>query len=119
MKFLADQDVFAITIRFLQSLGHDVLPAAQLGLAQAEDAELLRSARTKGRLLITRDRDFGGLVFVGGQNAGIVYLRILPSTLNAVHSELERVLELHGEDELCQSFVVVEPGRHRIRKLPD
>ena len=44
MNFLADQDVYANTIGLLRGLGHDVLPAAQLGLAQAEDAELLRVA---------------------------------------------------------------------------
>jgi len=30
MRFLTDQDVYAITIRFLCSLGHDVVTAAQL-----------------------------------------------------------------------------------------
>jgi hypothetical protein len=35
MNFLADQDVYAATIRFLRGLGHDDVTAAQLGLAQA------------------------------------------------------------------------------------
>lgn len=120
MKFLADQDVYAMTTGFLSGLGHDVVLAAELGLARAEDAELLRIAREQGRILVTRDRDFGALVFVQGSGPGVVYLRILPSTKNAVHSELERVLRLYNEQQLLASFVVVEPGRHRIRKLePD
>jgi predicted nuclease of predicted toxin-antitoxin system len=117
MKFLADQDVYANTIRFLSGLGHDVVRAAELDLAQAEDAELLRVAHEQGQILMTRDRDFGGLVFVQGGGPGVVYLRILPSTQNAVHAELERVLTLYSEQELQGSFVVVEPGRHRIRRL--
>ena len=117
MKLLADQDVYASTIGFLSGLGHDVVPAAQLGLAQAEDAELLRVARDEGRILVTRDRDFGALVFVQGGGPGVIYLRILPSTQNAVHAELERVLTLYGEQELQSSFIVIEPGRHRIRRL--
>ncbi len=48
MKFLADQDVYAITIGFPSGLEHDVVRAAQLGLAQAEDAELLRVAHELG-----------------------------------------------------------------------
>ena len=91
MKFLADQDVYASTIGFLSGLGHDVVPAARLGLAQAEDAELLRIAHEQGRILLTRDRDFGGLVFVQGGGPGVIYLRVLPSTQNAVHAELERI----------------------------
>jgi predicted nuclease of predicted toxin-antitoxin system len=117
MKFLADQDIYAITIAFLSGLGHDVVRAAQLGLAQAQDAELLRVAHEQGRIFVTRDRDFGALVFVQGSGPGVIYLRILPSTQNAVHVELERVLTLYSEQEIQASFLVIEPGRHRIRKL--
>ncbi len=117
MKFLADQDVYAQTIRFLSGLKHDVVPVAQLGLAQAEDIQLLAVAREQGRILVTRDRDFGGIVFTQGGGPGVLYLRILPSTQNAVHAELERVLALYNQEELQRSFVVVEPGGHRIRKL--
>src|SRR5262245_57393206 len=116
MNFLADQDVYATTIAFLRGLGHDVVPVAQLGLAQADDIELLRVAREQERILVTRDRDFGGLVFVQGHGPGVCYLRILPSTQSGVHAELERVLTLYTEQELQSSFVVIEPGRHRIRK---
>ncbi len=120
MRFLTDQDVYAITIRFLCSLGHDVVTAAQLGLAQADDLELLRVAQAQGRIFVTRDRDFGGLVFVLGSGAGVIYLRIVPSTQTAVHAELERILTLYDEQELQGSFVVIEPGRHRIRRhAPD
>lgn len=117
MKFLADQDVYAATIGFLSGLGQDVVRAAQLGLAQTKDAELLRVAQERGRILLTRDRDFGGLVFVQRGGAGVIYLRILPSTLSTVHAELERVLTLYTERQFQGSFVVIEPGRHRMRKI--
>jgi len=117
MKFLADQDIYGTTIRFLIGLGHEVVPVVQLGLAQAEDAELLRVANSQGRILISRDRDFGALVFVHGGGPGVLYLRILPSTQDAIHAELERVLTTYSEQELKSSFLVVEPGRHRIRRL--
>jgi predicted nuclease of predicted toxin-antitoxin system len=117
MKFLADQDVYAATIGVLRGLGHDVATAAQLGLAQAEDAELLRVAHQDSRIFVTRDRDFGVLVFVHGSGPGVIYLRILPSTQAAVHAELARVLSLYTEPELQASFVVVEPERHRMRTV--
>ncbi len=120
MKFLADQDVYAATVRFLQALGHDVATAAQLSLAQAEDAELLRLAHEQNRILVTRDRDYGSLVFVQGSGAGVIYLRLLPSNQHVVHAEPDRVLTLYSEAELQSSFVVVEPhaiadGSHRSR----
>ena len=117
MRILADQDVYGLTIRFLLGLRHDVIPVAKLGLAHAADEQLLRIARQEGRIFITRDRDFGALVFVHGGGPGVLYLRVLPSTQQAVHAELARVLMLYSEQELQTSFVVIEPGRHRIRKL--
>jgi predicted nuclease of predicted toxin-antitoxin system len=115
---LPDQDVYALTIQFINGLGHDILPVAQLGLSREDDVVLLQIAHQQGRIFVTRDRDFGGIVFVHGLRPGVIYLRIFPSTLKSVHSELGRVLTLYNERELQASFVVVEPGRHRIRKLP-
>ena len=116
MKFLTDQDVYGTTVRAIRGAGHEVVTVSQLGLAQAADDELLRVAQAEGRILVTRDRDFGGLVFVQGGRAGVIYLRMSPSTQNAVHAEIKRVVMLYSEQELQGSFVVVEPGRHRIRK---
>lgn len=117
MRFVLDQDVFASTARILNGLGHDAVPVARIGLSQAEDSDLLKVAREQNRILVSRDRDFGGLVFAQDLGAGVIYLRMLPSTQNAVHRELERILAEHSESDLKQAFVVVEPGRHRFRKL--
>ena len=117
MKFLLDQDVYAITAQFLAVRGHDVTRAVDLGLGKASDEDILREAQSSGRLLVTRDRDFGNLVFVRGLTWGVVYLRILPSTQSSVHQELERILSRYSEAELSKAFVVVEPGGHRFRRL--
>lgn len=116
MKFLTDQDVYAATVRLLRGLEHDVATIAERGLSRASDSDLLRVARSEGRILITRDRDFGHLVFVRGLGTGVIYLRLLPTTLASVHVELERVLTLYAELDLMECFVVVEPSRHRIRR---
>ncbi len=117
MKFLMDQDVYAATARFLSDLQHDVVSVSKIGLSQASDSDLLKAARDQSRIFVTRDRDFGGLVFVQDLGAGVIYLRLLPSNQNAVHQELARVLSGHAEEELAHAFVVVEPGRHRFRKI--
>ena len=117
MKFLLDQDVYASTLHFLEMLGHDILPVAQIGLSTASDTELLIQAHELRRIFITRDRDFGNLVFLRHFGAGVIYLRLLPSISNSVHQELDRVLALYSEEELNDAFVVIEPGRHRFRKV--
>lgn len=119
MKFLLDQDVFALTRRYLESLGHDIVTAAQLGLSRAKDSDLLKEAEVQNRIFVTRDRDFGALVFIRKLGAGVIYLRILPSTLKTVHEELGRILNLYDEEELKRAFIVVEPGRHRFRRIQE
>jgi predicted nuclease of predicted toxin-antitoxin system len=117
MRFLFDNDVYAVTAQFLRGLGHDVVTVAGIGLAQAVDTDLLEEARQQQRIFVTRDRDFGALVFVHGMGPGVLYLRMLPSTQGAVHRELERVLQRYTEDELAKAFVVIEPGSHRYRQI--
>jgi predicted nuclease of predicted toxin-antitoxin system len=118
MKLLLDQDVYLATERFLSELGHDVVPVAQLGLARADDAELLRVAQAQGYVFVTRDRDYGNLVFVQSLGARVIYLRMLPSTQMAVHEQLTRVLDSYSETELRDAFVVIGPGGYRFRRLP-
>ncbi|MEW6240886.1 MAG: DUF5615 family PIN-like protein [Chloroflexota bacterium] len=117
MKFQLDQDVYALTDRFLRELGYDVITASELGLSRASDTDLLKTANQQGRIFITRDRDYGNLVFVQNEGSGVIYLRSLPSTINDVHAELKRVLDAYTEGELHKLFVVVEQHRHRIRKI--
>jgi predicted nuclease of predicted toxin-antitoxin system len=117
MKFLLDQDVYALTMYFLREHGHDVVTASELGMSRSQDEQLLVTASKLGRLFITRDRDYGNLVFVKLLGSGVIYLRALPEELNKVHAELEKVLLEYTEETLRKLFVVVEADNHRIRKI--
>ena len=104
-------------MKFLLDQGYYVMTASELGLSRAQDTELLKIAGKQERVFITRDRDYGNLVFVQHAGCGVIYLRILPSNLKEVHAELKKVLEIYEEDILAKSFVVVEKNRHRFRKI--
>ena len=92
MRFLLNQDLYALTIRFLRELGHDVVTAAEAGLASATDTALLARAGQEGRLFVTRDKDFGALVFVERLGKGVIFLRIKPSTVQTTHEQLNAFL---------------------------
>lgn len=116
MRVLADQDIYEITVEFLRSLGHDVLRAQDTGLGSASDSVLLERAREEGRVLLNRDKGYGAIAFLEGQaHHGILLLRVMPTTLEAVHEELRRFFAEHPTMELTRHLVVIEPGRHRIR----
>lgn len=104
---------------FCEEYGHDVIRTSDLGLSRAEDTELLRLAQEQNRIFITRDRDFGNLVFVHQLGAGVIYLRMLPENMADVHSELIRVWEEYSDTELAKAFVVVSPNGHRFRRISD
>lgn len=118
MHFIADQDVYWLTIAELKKWGHDILTARELGMQRASDEQLLNKATELSCTLITRDKDFGALAFLKEEaSAGIIFLRCSPSNLNKVHDELKRLLSEHEEEELKSYFAVVEQNRYRLRRL--
>jgi predicted nuclease of predicted toxin-antitoxin system len=67
MKLFTDQDVYQTTIDYLKSPGYNVLKASDVGLQRAPDEELLRYASEHQRILVTRDKGYGALVFLSFQ----------------------------------------------------
>ena len=117
MNFLLDQDVYQKTVIFLKELKHNVVQVSEIGMSQASDEELLKVTQNLMRIFVTRDRDFGNLVFVKGIKTGVIYLRIKPETVEQVHKEFELVLSKYNEKILRESFITIEVGRYRFRKI--
>jgi len=117
MKFLLDQNVYYKTALFLKNLGHDVVRVAEIGLESAPDGELLEKAREFDRIFVTRDKDFGNLVFLKGIKTGVILLRLNPSDLEQVHRMLEKALKSLSEEEIKASFLVIDHNKYRVRKL--
>ena len=101
----------------LKEWKHDVITASELGMNRSRDEELLRKAKEMKRIFITRNKDFGALVFLKDIGSGVILLRMTPTTLDEVHEELKSLLEMHDEAELLKLFSVVESNRYRLRKI--
>ena len=120
IHLLIDQDIYQTTIEFLIKEGHDVIRVKRLGLERASDLVLLQKAKEMERIFLTRDKDFGTLVFLERESSGgVILLRGRPSEIESIHSELAVVLQNYTEEELKRYFCVVEPGRRRLRKLKE
>jgi len=102
----------------LRAAGHDVLVVAEIARS-AEDAEVIRLASEKSRVLLTEDKDFGQLVFAGSAPcAGVVLFRYpVPSRQSVIRAFVELVQD--KGDQLRDCFAVVEPGKARFRPRPD
>ncbi len=118
MKFLADENFPLPSVRVLSAADHDVA-AVIMESPGASDEQLLERAVREERIMLTFDRDFGGLIYrqSASSPAGIVYFRFRPLSLE---EPAEYILELLERSELRLSgqFTVAERDRIRQRPLP-
>lgn len=116
MRFLADESCDAAIARALRKAGHDVTAVGDT-LRGVDDRAVLEAALRERRLLLTEDKDFGELVFAAGAPAiGVVLLRYSSSArASLVQRVVDFVAARHAE--LAGSFVVIDPGRTRVRRL--
>ena len=65
----------------LRDEGHDVIRASEVGEARADDAQILNTAITGGRILVTLDEHFGDWVILPlSKHPGVIRLRVAPTT---------------------------------------
>jgi predicted nuclease of predicted toxin-antitoxin system len=86
--------------------------------AGSADDAVLALARRSGRVLLTRDKDFGELVVRHGQRSGgVALVRYRHGDPQATAEAILPVIGVEGE-ALKGSFVVIDHDRTRILPLP-
>ncbi|MCD6167049.1 DUF5615 family PIN-like protein [bacterium] len=116
MRFLADESCDFAVVRSLRAEGYDVLSVLE-ACPGAEDRYVMELAEREGRVLITEDKDFGRLAYVEGAfNVGVLLLRFPAVARDKLCKTVVRLVKRRGK-KLQRSFVVVQPGRIRIRQL--
>jgi predicted nuclease of predicted toxin-antitoxin system len=118
MDFLADENVPRPIIERLRLDGFTIHAIAEKG-AGAADADVLAAANQGGLILITQDQDFGELVILRQLPVvGVVLLEVARLPLKA---QVERIAQLIAAEHtsFAGNLTVIEPGRTRVRPLPD
>jgi predicted nuclease of predicted toxin-antitoxin system len=116
ITFLADESCDFLIVRKLRLAEYDVLSVAE-SFPSASDQQVLEHAIKEERILITEDKDFGEWVFAHGEKiAGVVLIRFPGSARARLGEEIMLLVNDHGS-KLKKCFVVLEPGRARIRKI--
>lgn len=120
MRFLVDQCLSVELAERLAADGHDAVHVASYGLSRADDEEVLDRAATEGRVLVSADTDFGGLLAARDITVPSVVL-FRRRTRRRPHEQamiLLTNLAAVEEDLDAGAIAVIDDTGIRIRRLP-
>ena len=119
-RFLLDADMPRSSAEVIRSMGFDVQDDRDLGMRYAKDQEIIDYALDKGRVVITRDLDYGEILRYP-EHPGAIILRLpFGSAVKDVNQALLDFLSSVKNEILQHAIIIVELGRYRRRPLnPD
>lgn len=116
MSVLLDQNVPRAVADWLagRKPSWEVRHTSEVGLDGETDRRVFEWAQEHDCIIVTFDEDFADQrVFPVGDHAGVVRLRVWPTTVEETQNGLERLVANVSEEELRGALVIV--GRRRIR----
>jgi predicted nuclease of predicted toxin-antitoxin system len=119
MRFLADMGVSMRVVEWLRSSGHDAIHLHDEGLQKLPNGEIFQKAIREKRIVLTFDLDFGEIVAgSGGGSVSVILFRLRNTRADFLVQRLKNVLERSTEELAQGAVVLVEDGRHRVRRMP-
>ena len=119
MKLLLDQGLPRSTVSLLSKIGIESVHVGEMGMATAEDAEILAFAERHSRLVVTLDADFHALLArSGAAGPSVIRVRIEGLRAAGIADLLRDVLKICGEDLQKGAMVSVTEKAVRLRRLP-
>ena len=114
MKLLLNENLGRSASEALRRRGHDVIWIGD-DFAGTHDRAVLAKAKSEGRILVTKDKDFGELAFKSGEpHDGIILLRLEDdapaNTVRVIEGILARIASRRSP-----FFVVASDSEFRIR----
>ncbi len=103
----------------LAKKGHAAVHAQDVGLAEADDSEIVELARKESRIIVTADLDFGQLLAMSNADGpGVILFRGGNYSEREMRELLEKVLNSVDNQVLPKSICVVDKKRVRVTRLP-
>ena len=120
MRLLADENVHADVIHGLHQANYEVLSVQDIGLSGHKDREILEYSEKQNLILISGDKDFGGLIEFGTLwgRGRVVLLRYNLINVSQMVKDILEVTKREAETLSAGDPVVIvlsESG-YRIRK---
>ncbi len=119
VKLLLDQSLPRQSAQLLRDAGVDTVHSSEIGLATADDIDILEFGRNNGRIIATLDADFHELLAHSVATApSVIRVRIEGVKAEAMASLLRSVLVECDSDLRKGCVVTVQERRVRVRHLP-
>jgi predicted nuclease of predicted toxin-antitoxin system len=118
VNFLIDENLAPRLASELDGAGHDAVHVSDLGLRSSTDQAILKVAFNQGRILISRDTDFGLLIErdIAGSPSLILIRRMSDYRVKAIVGRVLVLLSVHSEVLTSGGIVVVDGLRERVRR---
>ncbi len=119
-KFLLDQMIDRVVKDTLLDHGYDVLAVSEIGMATADDAEIMQWSINNKRTVITLDEHFGDWsVLPLSRHPGVIRLKVNPTTTTNCLNLLLPFLERHAASTFQNRLVIVRDQGIRWIKTVD
>jgi predicted nuclease of predicted toxin-antitoxin system len=88
-----------------------------VGLQGATDDTIFQWAQRDLSIIFTFDEDFADArMYPVGSHAGVVRLRVWPTTIENTETALARLFDSVGEEDLHGSLVIIDEAKIRVRR---
>jgi predicted nuclease of predicted toxin-antitoxin system len=119
MKFLADMGISPRSVDLLRDMGIEAVHLHELGLDRLTDAEIVKTARGEGYIVLTHDLDFGELLAMSGTELpSVVIFRLQSMRPSNVNRYLQILVTEHQAALNEGAIFSVSEGHIRVRRLP-
>lgn len=120
IRILSDENVHADIVSGLRLEGFDLVTAVQSGLGGRKDVEILDYAENHDLLLLTGDKDFGGLIEFGSLwgRGRVLLLRYQLLNIGKIVEDIARTLHSEAENlpQLRSFVIVLSESGYRMRR---
>jgi len=116
MRIKLDENMPEALVQLLQCAGHEVSTVTDEGLSGASDPDLLSTAASEGRLLMTFDTDFADIrEYPPGSHAGIVVFRLGDQRWAVLGDLARKLVDFDTLERLEGGLAIVDEMRIRTR----
>ena len=114
MRLFLDQMIDRSVAEVLRQRGYDVECTAEVGMARADDLEIMQYCTKHDRVLVTLDEHFGDWTVAKlTEHPGVIRLKVNPASTRSIQKTLIPFLDRYANRSFRNTLAIVRPRRIR------